>query len=53
MEFVEGDTLSSLIDRGPIPLDRALQYAIQIVDALAAAHARASSIATSSRATSW
>ena len=40
MEFVEGDTLSSLIDRGPIPLDRALQYAIQIVDALAAAHAK-------------
>src|SRR5690348_2762889 len=40
MEFVEGDTLSKLIDQGPIPLDRALQYAVQITDALAAAHAK-------------
>ena len=40
MEFVEGDTLSKLIDQGPLPLDRALQYAVQITDALAAAHAK-------------
>jgi len=40
MEFVEGDTLSKIIERGPIPLDKALQYATQIVDALAAAHAK-------------
>src|SRR5581483_9072452 len=40
MEFVEGDTLSKLIDQGPIPLDRALPYAVQITDALAAAHAK-------------
>lgn len=40
MEFVEGDTLSTIIERGPIPLDKALQHAIQIVDALAAAHAK-------------
>src|SRR6516225_8726473 len=40
MEFVEGDTLSKVIERGHIPLDKALQYAIQIVSALAAAHAK-------------
>jgi eukaryotic-like serine/threonine-protein kinase len=40
MEFVEGDTLAKVIERGPIPLDKALQYAVQIVDALAAAHAK-------------
>ena len=40
MEFVEGDSLSQTIERGPIALDKALQYAVQIVDALAAAHAK-------------
>jgi hypothetical protein len=40
MEFVEGDTLSKIIERGPIPVERALLYAVQIVDALAAAHAK-------------
>jgi eukaryotic-like serine/threonine-protein kinase len=40
MEFVEGDTLAKVIERGPIPLDKALQYAVEIVDALAAAHAK-------------
>jgi Tol biopolymer transport system component/predicted Ser/Thr protein kinase len=40
MEFVEGDTLSTIIERGPIPLDKALQYAVEIVDAMAAAHAK-------------
>jgi eukaryotic-like serine/threonine-protein kinase len=39
MEFVEGDSLSKIIEHGPIPLDKALQYAVQIVDALAAASA--------------
>ena len=40
MEFIEGDTLSKLIERGPLPLDKALGHAVQIVDALAAAHAK-------------
>src|SRR5579863_5916288 len=40
MELVEGESLAAIIGRGPLPLDQALQYAIQIVDALSAAHAR-------------
>jgi eukaryotic-like serine/threonine-protein kinase len=40
MEYIEGETLSKLIERGPLPLDKALQYAVQIVDALASAHAK-------------
>jgi serine/threonine protein kinase/Tol biopolymer transport system component len=40
MEFVEGELLSKIIERGPLPLDKALMYAVQIVDALSAAHAK-------------
>jgi eukaryotic-like serine/threonine-protein kinase len=40
MEFVEGELLSKIIERGPLPLDKALGYAVQIVDALSAAHAK-------------
>ena len=35
MEFVEGTPLE-----GPLPLDQALRYAVQICDALDAAHAK-------------
>src|SRR5579862_6991999 len=40
MEFVEGDTLAHLIKQGPLPLEKVLQYGIQIADALSAAHAK-------------
>src|SRR3984885_11670525 len=40
MEFVEGDTLAHLIKQGPMPLERVLQYGIQIADALSGAHAK-------------
>src|ERR1044072_3132842 len=36
IEYIEGETLSKLIERGPLPLDKALAYAVQIVDALSA-----------------
>ncbi len=39
-ELVEGETLSAEIERGPVPLDRALAYGLQLADALAAAHGR-------------
>lgn len=37
-EFVEGETLRSLIERGPVPVFDALNIAHQIANALAAAH---------------
>jgi serine/threonine protein kinase/Tol biopolymer transport system component len=40
MEFVEGDDLSTLIARGPLPLAEALPIAEQIAGALEAAHER-------------
>ncbi len=39
MELVRGRTLDAVIPAGGLPLPRALRYASQIVDALAAAHA--------------
>src|SRR5262249_24677732 len=39
MEFVQGQTLDQLLAKKPLALDVALNYAIQIADALAAAHA--------------
>ena len=38
MEFLDGETLAARLARGKLPLDQALQYGIQIADALAAAH---------------
>jgi len=39
MEFLEGDTLAHRLKRGALPLAEALELAIQIASALAAAHA--------------
>src|SRR5204863_6034039 len=38
MELVEGETLAQRINRGKIPVDEALAIAIQIAEALEAAH---------------
>ena len=40
MEFVEGETLSSLLKRGVPPLLQSLQFAREIAEGLASAHAR-------------
>lgn len=39
MELVRGRTLSELIPSGGVPVEQAIEYAAQIADALAAAHA--------------
>jgi len=38
MEYLEGETLAQRLAKGPLPLDQALQYAIEISDALDKAH---------------
>ncbi len=38
MEYLEGPTLADRLKKGPLPLDQALQLAIQIAGALDAAH---------------
>ncbi len=38
MEFLEGETLSERLSRGPIPYEEVLQIAIQIISGLDAAH---------------
>ena len=40
MEHIDGETLQKRLERGPLPLARVLEYAIQIVDALDKAHRR-------------
>jgi Tol biopolymer transport system component len=38
MEYLEGETLDQRLVRGPLPLDQAISYGIEIADALAQAH---------------
>ena len=38
LELVEGETLAERVARGPVPLDEALRIAIQVCDAIEAAH---------------
>jgi serine/threonine protein kinase len=38
MEYLEGETLAARLARGPLPLPQALEYALQIADALDKAH---------------
>ena len=38
MELCEGETLAARLAKGPLPLDRVLQYSIEIADALDRAH---------------
>jgi len=38
MEFLEGETLSSRLQKGPLPVDQVLKVAIEIADALEKAH---------------
>jgi serine/threonine protein kinase len=40
MEYVEGETLAAKVERGPLFLREAVDVAIQVVEALAEAHAR-------------
>ena len=51
LELLEGATLQQRIAGGPVPQDDLLDWAIQIANALATAHAKASFTATSSRPT--
>ena len=39
MEYVDGELLSDRLRNGPLPIDKALAYAIEIADALDKAHA--------------
>jgi serine/threonine protein kinase len=38
MEYIEGESLADRLDKGPLPVDQALEYAIQVADALEKAH---------------
>jgi eukaryotic-like serine/threonine-protein kinase len=38
MQYLEGETLADRLQKGPLPIDGALRCAVEILDALAAAH---------------
>lgn len=38
MQYLDGETLADLLRKGPLPVDRAVRHAIEIADALDAAH---------------
>ena len=38
MEYLEGETLSKMLERGPVPLDATRRYAAEMIDALDTAH---------------
>jgi eukaryotic-like serine/threonine-protein kinase len=40
MQYLEGETLAERLKRGPLPLDLALQHAIEIAEALDTAHGK-------------
>jgi eukaryotic-like serine/threonine-protein kinase len=40
MEFLEGETLAARLVRGPLPLEQAIRYGVQIASAVDAAHRR-------------
>ena len=51
MELLEGEPLSEHLKRGPLSVDQAVPIATEMLAALGAIHAAASSIAISSRRT--
>jgi hypothetical protein len=40
LEYIAGETLAAVLARGPLPVDRALDIAIQVAEGLEAAHTR-------------
>src|SRR5687768_6599852 len=38
MQFLEGETLAEVLGRGPLSIKQVLDYAVQVAEALAAAH---------------
>ena len=38
MEYLEGETLSDRLAKGPLPLEQTLRYGVEIADALDKAH---------------
>jgi len=38
LEYVEGETLADMLDRGPLPVDEAIEIAVQIAAGVEAAH---------------